>query len=132
MYGKIDAIRKELGVLKKDARNPHFKNSYIQFPTLQEKLAPLLEKHKLVLSQPLKGVGICTILVDLESGEKIEFDSEINTSGLKPQDQMSGVTYMKRYAIVGLFNLEVGDKDDDGNTVSAVRSAPQRGVSDII
>lgn len=118
IYEKIDLVRKEAGHLKKDAKNPHFKNTYIQFPTLQEKLIPLLEKHQLVLSQPLKGWGITTILHDKESGETLEFESAINAQGLKPQDQMSGITYMKRYALVGLFNLEVGDEDDDGNKSS--------------
>lgn len=125
IYKKIDAIRKELGILKKDAKNPHFKNTYIQFPTLQEKLSPLLEKYGLVLSQPLRGTGISTILVDLESGEKLEFDSTIHAPEAKPQDQMSGVTYMKRYAIVGLFNLEVGDEDDDGNKASSKRQTKE-------
>ena len=112
---KIALVTNEMGTLGKSAENPFFKSKYVPLEKVQQTLRPQLAKHKVGISQPLYLKGIATIVTDLESGEWMMFPSEINNEHLKPQDQMSGVTYMKRYALVGLFNLEVGDRDDDGN-----------------
>lgn len=115
---KIATISQEMGTVGKSAVNPFFKSKYVPLEKVQQALASKLSEHKLGVSQPLYEKGICTVVTDLDSGEWISFPAEINNQNLKPQDQMSGVTYMKRYALVGLFNLEVGDEDDDGNTAN--------------
>ena len=118
VLAKIAEVSTHMEVLVKSETNPFFKNKYVKLEQVQEALAPLLKEYKVGVAQPSEGKGITTIVSDLESGEWFAFPSEINSENLKPQDQMAGVTYMKRYALVGLFNLQTGDKDDDGNTAS--------------
>ena len=116
---KIALVTMDMKTLAKTADNPFFKSKYVPLEQVQEALEPKLHAHGLGISQPLYGKGIATIVSDNESGEWMFLPAEINSEHLKPQDQMSGVTYMKRYALVGLFNLKVGDEDDDGNKASA-------------
>jgi 3-phosphoglycerate kinase len=126
---KINAVTVEMGTLGKSADNPFFKSKYVPLEKVQEMLRPKLAEHKVGVSQPLYEHGIATIVTDLESGEWVMFPSHINNTGLKPQDQMSGVTYMKRYGLVGVFNLEVGDKDDDGNAINKATSVKEKTIT---
>jgi len=114
---KIATISNEMDALTRNAENPFFKSKYVPLEEVQKELEPKLKANDIGLSQPLLGKGITTIVSHKPSGEWMSLPSEINADHLKPQDQMSGVTYMKRYALVGLFNLQI-DKDDDGERVT--------------
>lgn len=124
---KIAIVSTQMDTLVKSADNPFFKSKYVPLEKVQEALAPHLAETGLGISQPLYGKGIATIVTDIETGNWVLFPAEINTDHVKPQDQMSGVTYMKRYALIGLFNLIV-DKDDDGNKASATPIAKKISV----
>lgn len=113
LLAKIAVVSNEMDALIRNAENPFFKSKYVPLEEVQSQLEPKLKANDLGVSQPLFGKGIMTIISDKTSGEWLALPSEINAEHLKPQDQMSGVTYMKRYALVGLFNLQI-DKDDDG------------------
>lgn len=117
LLAKIAVISNEMDSLTRSANNPFFKSKYVPLEEVQRELEPKLKEHGMGISQPLLGKGITTIVSDKESGEWMSLPSEINAEHLKPQDQMSGVTYMRRYALVGLFNLQI-DKDDDGERVT--------------
>lgn len=117
LYQKLLLIQNELGAIKKEADNPFFKSKYFDINALIEHIKPYLEKHKLVLIQPLSNVGpsgaIKTILFDTESGESIEEVTPL-THNDDPQKMGSAITYFRRYAIQSLFLLEA--EDDDGNS----------------
>lgn len=118
VLAKIALVSENTPPLVKTEENPYYKSKFVNLPTVQETLAPVLTAHKVGVSQPLYGKGIATVVTDLESGEWVLYPAEINSEHLKPQDQMSGVTYLKRYGLIGVFNLVTNDEDDDGNKAS--------------
>ena len=128
IYKKIQAVRKEIGVMTKDKKNPFFKSNYFDINQLIEKLEPLLEKNKLSLSQPLTTIGdkasLTTTLVDLEAEEET---IELLIKGghmvqwtvplpdiQDPQKMGAAITYYRRYALQALFALQA--EDNDGET----------------
>lgn len=126
LYTKLLSIQNELGAIKKaeTARVPtksggSYDYKFFDINALIPFIKPLLEKHKLVLIQPLTSIegkgAIRTILFDTESGESIE-DVTPLTYNEDPQKMGSAVTYFRRYAIQSLFLLEA--EDDDGNGAS--------------
>tara|TARA_R100000426_G_scaffold77234_2_gene54738 strand:- start:5002 stop:5700 length:699 start_codon:yes stop_codon:yes gene_type:complete len=60
---------------------------------------------------------ISTTLVHISSGQWMQSDTAIGDSGTKPQEIGSGITYMRRYHIQAMLNLEA-DFEDDGNIAS--------------
>jgi hypothetical protein len=116
---KIGEIQKEIGVLKKNKKNPFFKSEYLDLNQINENLNPLLEKHNLVITQPITNVdgrpALSLRVTDLDNGE---FINEIATlPDLQDAQKMGGaVTYFRRYTLVALFRIDA--EDDDGNTAS--------------
>ncbi len=60
---------------------------------------------------------VSTTLVHIASGQWMQSDTAIGDSGTKPQEIGSGITYMRRYHIQAMLNLEA-DFEDDGNVAS--------------
>lgn len=50
IYKKLASVKAEIGTLKKNAKNPHFKNTYIDLTGLLDAVEPLPYKFAL---QPL-------------------------------------------------------------------------------
>ena len=75
----------------------------------------MLDKHKLILLQPILGGAVISEIRDLESDECI-------TSSLvlppldDPQKLGSCITYYRRYTLQSLLGLQA--EDDDGNKAS--------------
>jgi len=113
MKEKLQKIQKEIGVMKKDTEGYNYK--FFDINQLLEKLQPILEKHKVVISQPMVvkegATRLCTVLYDLESEELIESAIQL-PNDVKPQDMGSAITYYRRYSIVSLLALQA--EDDDG------------------
>ena len=72
---------------------------------------------------------VSTTLVHIASGQWMQSDTAIGDSGSKPQEIGSGITYMRRYHIQAMLNLEA-DFEDDGNIASGnqgdIISPPKR------
>lgn len=112
----------ELTAVIKDAKNPHFRNSYATIHSVIETLKPSLTKHNLFVQQPLissekpSHVAIRTIISHV-SGESLEFISDMPVEGLTPQKTIAALTYLRRAVLVSTFML--GQEDDDGNAASS-------------
>lgn len=114
---KLFKLINEIGKISKDKTNPFYKSSYFDINTLMEHLKPLLEKHNLLLIQPLSNVdgrpAISTKIFDNEDGA-ILLDQSITLPDLQdPQKMGSCITYYRRYALQSALCLEA--EDDDGN-----------------
>ncbi len=57
---------------------------------------------------------VSTTLAHIASGQWMQSDTAIGDSATKPQEIGSGITYMRRYHIQAMLNLEA-DFEDDGN-----------------
>lgn len=121
---KILKIQSEIGVLVKTETNPFFKSKYMDINGLLEQLLPLLEKHKLVVMQPITYTQdnknkLTTVVIDLEckTEDKILIKSDFILPDIQdPQKMGSAITYYRRYALQSLFLLRA--EDDDGNVAS--------------
>ena len=112
---KLLEAKKEIGKVAKNAKNPHFKNTYADVNALIEAVEPILHTHGLLLLQPIIEGNVVTQIIDVESGESIESSLPL-PQGLNPQQLGSAVTYFRRYTLQSLLSLQA--TDDDGNDAS--------------
>lgn len=139
---KLLEVQKEIGVIKKDATNPYFKSKYADINSYIEVVKPVLNKHGLVMLQPLSAMpdkfdaqaALETIIIDGETGESVSWltplpnarkaelkrkdklDNEVIETEIDPQKQGGLITYWRRYAVQSIFFLQA--EDDDANEVS--------------
>ena len=115
IYAKIHEAKKEIGVVKKNAKNPHFKNTYADLNALIDAVEPILLDKGLILLQPIKDGKVHTQIIDVESGEMIESFIELSPN-LTSQAIGSQITYYRRYQISSILLLMADD--DDGQLAS--------------
>lgn len=107
---KLLLFQGNVSKIKKDAKNPHFKNSYATLPQILSEVKPLLTDLGLIVLQPIKGNQVITEIIDSESGEKITSSIEM-PAGLNAQQAGSCITYFRRYNLASLLSLEIDDDD---------------------
>jgi len=115
---KLHAAKQEIETVSKNAKNPHFKNTYADINALIQAVEPILSAKGLLLLQPIQDGKQYTIIYDIESGEHVESHLDLN-SALQPQAQGSAITYFRRYTLQSLLCLMA--EDDDGDKT---RNAP--------
>lgn len=120
LANKIMAVQRELGAVKKDKQNPFYSSNYADINKFIEVVKPILNKHGVVLLQPLCEIngapGIATVLIDGDTGEQWESKMPIVLKDNDPQKVGSAITYYRRYALQSCLFLEA--EDDDGNKAS--------------
>lgn len=115
IHKKILEAKKEIGAIEKNATNPFFKSKYFDINKLLEQVEPVLEKHGLLVMQPLKDGSVITEIIDTETGDEVS--SDIPLPNIQdPQKMGSAITYYRRYTLQSLLGL--GAEDDDGNKAS--------------
>lgn len=110
LNSKLLEFQKKVGIVKKDAKNPHFKNTYASLTQILGEVKPLLTECGLVLIQPISLDGVGTTIIDFETGEKIETVISL-PNNLTPQQLGSAITYFRRYTLASLLALEIDDDD---------------------
>lgn len=126
IYKKLAAAKKEIGKISKDSTNPFFKSKYFDINSLLEHVEPILEKHGLVIVQPIKEGCVNTMIIDVED-EKFTVSSSLKLPELNdPQKLGSAITYYRRYTLQSLLALQAEDDDANrasGNTPSQLKSS---------
>ena len=115
IYAKLHDAKLEIGKVAKNAKNPHFKNTYADLNALLEAVEPILLEKGLLLLQPIKEARVFSIIIDASSSESIESYIDLPT-GATPQGMGSAITYFRRYTLQSLLSLQA--VDDDGHTAS--------------
>ena len=118
IHKKMFLLQQEIGAISKDASNPFYKSKYFDINSLIKQLNPLLEKHKILLSQPTRGRKVFTILKCIESETSDMAWLKIHKSITDPQKKLACITYYRRGTLTSLLGLQA--EDDDGNTASGV------------
>ncbi len=124
---KLFKLQQEIGKISKSQENPFYKSRYFDINKLLEQLQPLLEKHKLLILQPLGHIegkpAIQTRIVDAETGD-IVIATETPLPDIQdPQKMGSAITYYRRYSLQSLLGLQA--EDDDGNSaIPQLKSIP--------
>ena len=116
IYYKLHKAKKEIGKVIKGAKNPFFKSNYADLNSLIEAVEPALMKYDLILVQPIIEGYVCTRIIDIESGDKIESSLLLPTIA-DPQKLIASITYYRRGTLQSLLSLQA--VDDDGNEASA-------------
>ena len=116
IYEKLFNAKKEIGKISKDSTNPFFKSKYFDINALLEHVEPILQKHGLVLLQPLMDDKVVTAIFNIEDASEF-IESEIKLPEINdPQKLGSAITYFRRYTLQSLLALQA--EDDDGNKAS--------------
>ena len=114
IYSKLYDLQNELGAISKDATNPFYKSKYFDINSLIGQLKPLLQKHNLLLIQPITDNQVRSVIYDLDGGS-VESSMPLPTD-LDAQKLGSAITYFRRYTLQSLLALQA--VDDDGNLAS--------------
>ena len=127
---KLLAIQEEVGAIEKDKpMNAYGKVYwYVDINKILEILKPVLNKHKIVLLQPLAGGDMMTVLLDTENDERYESQVTlpVNTD---PQKMGAIITYFRRYSLTSLLALEAEDTDaNDTAPVAPVRPSTSKAL----
>jgi hypothetical protein len=110
IWFKLWKAKQEIEAVKKNAKNPHFKNNYADINALIEAVEPVLLKYNLILMQPIENGCVVTRIVDCESGDSVE--STMRLPEIQdPQRVGSAVTYYRRYTLQSLMTLQAEDTD---------------------
>lgn len=111
---KVDSI-------KKDAKNPFFKSKYASLSSIQDAITlPMAESGLTITQLPCGEHGLTSILMH-ESGEYIMARYDMKPVKNDPHGIGSVLTYMRRYSLLSILNLNVFDEsDDDGNRATIV------------
>ena len=115
IYYKLSLVKKEIGVLSKNAKNPFFKSDYLDLNGILSAVEPLLDKYGLLLLQPCLNGKVWTKIVDIESENEVQSYIDM-TPNNNPQAMGSQISYFRRYGLVSL--LAIQQQDDDGNHAS--------------
>lgn len=121
IYQKLAEAKKEIGKVSKNAKNPHFKNTYADLNALIEAVEPILLDKGLLLLQPIENGKVYTKVIDTETEQILESFIELPISGT-PQAMGSAITYYRRYTLQSLLSLMA--EDDDGQKASAPQPKP--------
>jgi hypothetical protein len=113
-------FQKQINVIKKDAKNPHFKNTYATLKQVLSEVKPILSEVGLLITQPIDERGIGTVITD---GKDSIVSFIPMPNGLQPQQLGSAISYFRRYTICSLLSLEIDD-DDANTTNKAIQTAP--------
>jgi hypothetical protein len=115
LYLKLAEVKREVGKVSKNSKNPHFKNTYADLNALIDAVEPILLEKGLLMLQPIQNGNVTTIIIDCENNESVE--SSISLPALQdPQKLGSAITYFRRYTLQSLLSLQA--EDDDANKAS--------------
>lgn len=109
MENKLLEFQKEIGVIAKDSKNPHFKNTYASLTQILSEVKPVLTKLGLVVLQPIQDGKVWTIIMNAD--KPIAQSSIDLPTNLAPQALGSAITYFRRYTLSSLLALEIDDDD---------------------
>jgi hypothetical protein len=120
IYQKLHLAKQSMGKVIKNATNPHLKRNYADINSIIDTVEPILLDHGLLLIQPIIYDKVCTCIVDVETGEKI--DCYLQLPVITDAQKLGGaITYFRRYTLVSLLSLQA--VDDDGHEASRAPKA---------
>ncbi len=115
-------FHQEIGIIKKDAKNPFFKSEYATLSSILEAIKNPLYLNGLTFVQFPSGQNGLTTRLMHDSGEWMEESYTMPPTKNDPQGIGSAMTYQRRYALGAILGLNI-DNDDDGNAASMPATA---------
>jgi hypothetical protein len=118
LYKKLAALKTEVGAISKDSKNPFFNSKYFDVNALLAEVEPLLQKHELLLLQPISGGVVASLIIDPDTEAKVSSEIELPHIA-DPQKLGSAITYYRRYTLQSLLGLQA--EDDDANAATKAK-----------
>lgn len=119
------AAQKQIRFAAKDAKNPAFRSTYADLPSVIDAIKPALNESGIVFVQTMSpsesGFLAITTRLMHESGEWIEDTATMPLQKHDPQGYGSAVTYGRRYGLAAITGLY--QDDDDGNAASGPKTS---------
>lgn len=115
IYTKLAELKKEVGKMTKDSKNPFFNSKYFDINQLLEHLEPLLQKNGLIVLQPIINKEVISKIIEIETGDEVCSSLELPALN-DPQKIGSAITYYRRYTLQSLLGIQA--EDDDANKAS--------------
>ena len=120
IYQKLHCAKQSMGKVVKNATNPHLKRNYADINSIIDTVEPILLDCGLLLMQPIIDDKVYTIIIDIETGDKIE--SYLTLPAITDVQRLGGAcTYFRRYTLVNLLSLQA--IDDDGHEATRAPKA---------
>ena len=131
--------QREVRQVSADAYNPQTRSNYATYPALDAKLRPIYSKHGFSISYNTKpsslGADYLLVVALVSKGahtRSYEIDMPRDGKGAKGGDVMTkthatgaGMQYGMRYLLKGIFNVAIGDLDNDGNKPPEKEADPE-------
>ena len=129
----MTACQSELRMVAADANNPQTHSKYASYAALDRALRPVYTKHGISISygtEDTPKAETVRVIAHVARGgytRKYQVDMPADGKGAKGGDVMTkthatgaAMSYGARYLLKSIFNIAVGEDDDDGNGVGAV------------
>lgn len=131
----MTAAQSEMRRVSTDATNPQTRSQYATYPALDKALRQVYTKHGFSLSfdtgeNPPAGYVRVVCHVSHSEGFSRAYHADMPADGLgakgnavmtKTHATGSAMSYGMRYLLKMIFNVAIGEDDDDGNTAAAPR-----------
>lgn len=135
----MTAAQTEMHAIAPDAYNPQTKSKYASYEALDRVMRPIYTKHGFALSFNTGDAPVAEyvrVLCDVTHlgghAKPYQADMPADGKGAKGGDVMtkthaaaSAMSYGMRYLLKMIFNVAVGEDDDDGNRAANTAAAPE-------
>ncbi len=124
----MTACQKEIRTITADATNPQTRSKYASYAKLDSILRPIYTKHGISISygtEDTPKIECVRVIAYVSRGgytRKYQVDMPADGKGAKGGDVMTkthatgaAMAYGSRYLLKGIFNVAVGEDDQDGN-----------------
>ena len=117
IYQKVYEVQRKCQVLKQEHTNEFGKFNYYDYTDVVVVLNPIFKDLGLIYYHTTNENSITTIIVDVESGEKIESTSNIKEVELRGMNAFqvygSGISYLKKYHLTSMLGIATNEKSLD-------------------
>lgn len=129
----------EMGPVSADADNPQTRSKYASYAAIDRAVRPIYTRHGFALSfntEPtVDGYVRIVCIVSHRDGHSRNYTADMPSDGLgakggavmtKTHAAGSAMTYGQRYLLKLIFNVAIGEDDNDGNGAASQASADLR------
>lgn len=122
------ACQRECGTIAADATNPQTRSKYATYAGLDKRLRPIYTKHGISISygtEDTPKAETVRVIAHVAKGgysRIYRVDMPADGKGAKGGDVMTkthatgaAISYGSRYLLKAIFNISIGEEDDDGN-----------------
>lgn len=129
LHRRLLSFHMEVGKVRKDSTNPHFRSRYADINSVLQVVMPVLTSHGIIVTQlPNIDEGQHVLVTKvINADDKDDFIQSITPLIIQKNDMQgygSAVTYARRYALMCMLDLEA--EDDDGNRAAQPQQYQQQ------